>query len=51
MRKKKYTNSERIAKQQVLLKQMIEKIVILETKFENLTKLLLEATKEEQDAE
>lgn len=51
MRRKKYTNSEKIAKQQVFLRQMIEKIVILETKVENLTKVLLEATKEEQDAE
>lgn len=51
MRKKKYTNSEKIAKQQVLLKQMVEKIAILEMKFENLYKLIFEATKEEEDAE
>ena len=51
MKKKKYTNSEKIAKQQALLKQMIEKQVILETKIENLYKLIFEATKEEQDAE
>ena len=51
MRKKKYTNSEKIAKQQVLFKQMVEKQVMLETKIDNLYKLIFEATKEEQDAE
>lgn len=58
MKEKKLTQVQRIAqlekdnsKKQVAIENMIRMILELETKLENLTKLLFDAVKEEEDAE